>query len=197
MRVKTFKFYRTRLAEDAPANAAGTGGIAGLGIGPKGEPGVDLRKRKKDIKKQAQDAGLAEGTLKEFADYGPPPAGHQTTGYPNDPELASAILDLMRRREGQKKDRKDIDWEEMNTQVVEALAPADTFAGVPVFEVDMDRVMKARFAKHPSHRYSRYVGEDEMGEAIRQHGRTKGGDIILKDAVTSVMTYLKRKKPAQ
>lgn len=38
--------------EDAPANAAGTGAVAGLGVGPKGEPGVPPRmtiRRKKTI----------------------------------------------------------------------------------------------------------------------------------------------------
>src|SRR5579885_3805692 len=32
------------------ANAAGTVAVAGLGVGPKGEPGVDNRKRKKKLK---------------------------------------------------------------------------------------------------------------------------------------------------
>ena len=35
--------------EDAPANSAGSGGIAGIGVGPDGEPGV--KKKKDDDKK--------------------------------------------------------------------------------------------------------------------------------------------------
>lgn len=35
------------LVEDAPANAAGTGAVAGLGVGPQGEPGVALRRRRR------------------------------------------------------------------------------------------------------------------------------------------------------
>ena len=35
-----------RLNEEAPANAVGGGHIAGVGVGPQGEPGVDLRKKK-------------------------------------------------------------------------------------------------------------------------------------------------------
>ena len=35
------------VVEDAPANAAGTGAVAGLGVGPKGEPGVMLPRKKK------------------------------------------------------------------------------------------------------------------------------------------------------
>ena len=40
----------TSISEDgiapAPVNAAGTGGIEGIGIGPKGEPGVYPKKKK-------------------------------------------------------------------------------------------------------------------------------------------------------
>jgi hypothetical protein len=34
------------VVSDTPANAAGSGGVEGIGIGSKGEPGVDRRKRK-------------------------------------------------------------------------------------------------------------------------------------------------------
>ena len=32
------------LEEDAPVNAVGTGAVAGIGVGPQGEPGVKKRK---------------------------------------------------------------------------------------------------------------------------------------------------------
>ena len=35
------------LDEDMPTSAAGHGNIAGLGVGPQGEPGVDPKKKKK------------------------------------------------------------------------------------------------------------------------------------------------------
>ena len=35
--------------EDAAANSAGGGGVHGIGVGPKGEPGVDMKKRKKEL----------------------------------------------------------------------------------------------------------------------------------------------------
>ncbi|CAB4181964.1 hypothetical protein UFOVP1071_98 [uncultured Caudovirales phage] len=34
-------------ASTTPANAAGSGGVEGIGVGPRGEPGVDLKKKKK------------------------------------------------------------------------------------------------------------------------------------------------------
>jgi len=40
-------FTGSSVGEDAPTNAAGTGSIAGLGVGPMGEPGVDPKKKKR------------------------------------------------------------------------------------------------------------------------------------------------------
>ena len=34
------------MREEAPANAVGGGHIAGVGVGPQGEPGVDMRRKK-------------------------------------------------------------------------------------------------------------------------------------------------------
>ena len=36
--------------EDMPTNAAGRGAVAGIGVGPDGEPGIDPKKRKKKCK---------------------------------------------------------------------------------------------------------------------------------------------------
>ena len=41
--------------EDAPANAAGSGNIAGIGVGPDGEPGVMPRAAQKYKKKNKED----------------------------------------------------------------------------------------------------------------------------------------------
>ena len=35
------------LDEDMPTSASGHGNIAGLGVGPQGEPGIDPKKKKK------------------------------------------------------------------------------------------------------------------------------------------------------
>ena len=42
-KILTFKMW-----EDAAANSAGGGGIAGIGVGDKGEPGVHMKKKKKE-----------------------------------------------------------------------------------------------------------------------------------------------------
>ena len=38
-------FTGSSIGEDAPTNSAGTGSVAGLGVGPMGEPGVKKRKK--------------------------------------------------------------------------------------------------------------------------------------------------------
>ena len=71
--------------------------------------------------------------------------------------------------------------------------PKDKFMGMKVFDVDTDRYMKSRLGKKKYTRYSRYVGEDEVGETIRAYGRKypKEG-IILRDVTTSQMIFLRR-----
>jgi hypothetical protein len=42
--MKTFKEF---IKEDAPVNSAGGGAIAGIGVGPNGEPGISPKQHKK------------------------------------------------------------------------------------------------------------------------------------------------------
>ena len=71
--------------------------------------------------------------------------------------------------------------------------PKDKFMGMKVFDVDTDRYMKSRLGKKKYTRYSRYVGEDEVGENIRAFGRKYPKDgIILRDVSTSQMIFLRR-----
>ena len=56
-------FTGTDIDEDAPTNAVGTGSVAGLGVGPMGEPGVHPRKKKK--KKET----LIDGRTKAYRQH--------------------------------------------------------------------------------------------------------------------------------
>ena len=42
--------------EDAPANSAGSGAIAGIGVGPDGEPGIPSRSARRYKKKNKEDS---------------------------------------------------------------------------------------------------------------------------------------------
>jgi hypothetical protein len=55
--------------------------------------------------------------------------------------------------------------------------------------------MTALNPKKPWERFSKYVGIDEVGENIRVHARENWKkNIILRDAKTGIMTYLRRRK---
>ena len=56
-------FTGSEIDEDAPANAVGGGSVAGLGVGPMGEPGVHPRKKKK--KKET----LIDGRTKAYRQH--------------------------------------------------------------------------------------------------------------------------------
>jgi hypothetical protein len=179
------KRFSQHIDEDAPANAAGNGGVAGIGIGPKGEPGVDLKKRKKEIEDMAKDAQLDEAEAKERYVIKKTPDGWRW--------YDSQDLSIGGEWRSTKRDAQlDLD-DYLETHKDDIREDRETFAGAPVFDVDMDRIMKTKNPKHPRHRYARYVGTDEMGEAIRQHGRSTRGDIVIRDSKTAVMTYLRRK----
>lgn len=128
--------FGDKLDEDAPANAAGTGAVAGL----TGDPPVRKKKQddwKQQVRERIQRAfGVDIDNLKE--------------GIENNPDIA-------------------------------------------VVEVDSDRYRNARFGKNRYHRYSKYVGEDETGQKIREIGRTTKKDIILKDSASGTMQFFRRK----
>ena len=66
------------------------------------------------------------------------------------------------------------------------------FAGKETFIVNPNVFMRARFGKKKYHRYENYVGNDDVGEEIRQFGRKYPHDpIILQDSMTGAMLYLR------
>ena len=50
--------------EDMPTNAAGRGAVAGIGVGPDGEPGIDPKKRKKKTLIDARSKAYREHRMK-------------------------------------------------------------------------------------------------------------------------------------
>ena len=61
-----------KIDEDAPANAAGSGNIAGIGVGPDGEPGVNptkaMKRKKENEKEQDQISKKISKMVKENND---------------------------------------------------------------------------------------------------------------------------------
>ena len=54
MTLPRYKRLKSRLQEE-PANAVGGGNIAGLGVGPQGEPGVGAKARRKHKRRNQKD----------------------------------------------------------------------------------------------------------------------------------------------
>ena len=54
------------LNEEIPTNAAGGGNIAGIGVGPDGEPGVPERSRKKLKKRNKKEQELLNRLIGEL-----------------------------------------------------------------------------------------------------------------------------------
>lgn len=144
-----WKYIGKTVKEDAPANAAGTGAVAGL----TGDPPV--RKKKQDDWKQQVKERIEKALAVKVNEDGSAtalsfPRKAVKEGIENNPDVA-------------------------------------------VFEVDSDRYRNARFGKNRYHRYSKYVGEDETGQKIREIGRTTKKDIILKDSASGTMQFFRRK----
>ena len=68
----------------------------------------------------------------------------------------------------------------------------EEFGGHKVFVVSSQRFWDSRLGKSRYARYERYVGNDEVGEAIREFGRANPkSPIILRNSDTGAMLYLK------
>jgi len=66
------------------------------------------------------------------------------------------------------------------------------FANATVFEVDTERYMRARLGKKKYVRYEKYVGNDEIGEDIRNFAINNPKEpIILQDKTSGYMMYLR------
>jgi len=67
------------------------------------------------------------------------------------------------------------------------------FANNDVFVVDTKRYLQARLGKRKYLKYETYVGNDDVGEAIRQYGRKNPKKpIILQDETTGAMIFLRQ-----
>jgi len=190
--------------EDAPVNNAGGGAVAGLGVGAKGEPGVNLKKKRKTdgddplkedtptqyfVGSYVSNDRKIKGTIHRV---GSMTSGHHILTL-KDAHSGKVIRDL--KYSGGAAAKKA--WLSIQKNGIDALQEAadDTFAGGDVMDVDMALVMKAMNPKKPWERFSKYVGIDEVGENIRAHARQNWKkNIILRDAKTGVMSYLRRRK---
>ena len=73
-----------------------------------------------------------------------------------------------------------------------AKVQTETFGGKKVLVVSPERFYDSRLGKSRYARYEKYVGNDKLGEAIRQYGLANPkAPIILKNSGNGAMLYLK------
>lgn len=174
MRGETYAL--AHVVEDAPANASGAGGAAGLGVGPQGEPGVRLpRKRRMDEETKLWKYNKRSG----YWDL------QRSIIDPHDEEKWLGIF--------QKDEPSEHFKLSKNRPSGKPKLQEDSFAGGDILDSNMDTLMVIKEPKKRWERYAKYVGVDEDGEAIRQHARKSPRDIILRDSKTGTMTYLRKR----
>lgn len=159
------------IKEDAPANAAGSGAVAGLGVGPQGEPPgpQSILTRMLKRKKLEQEEKWSQDYKKSIDCSNP-------KGFSQKAHCAG------RKARQAGRDTK-------SEPITEAM-----FAGNQVFVVPSDYYHNCRVGKQRYHKYEKYVGKDEIGETIRRYGRdrkNRNKPIIVQDEKTGAMTYLR------
>jgi hypothetical protein len=66
------------------------------------------------------------------------------------------------------------------------------FAGNEVFTIDAEKFNKCRMGKYRYHKYESYVGNDEVGNQIREYGiKNPGKAIVVEDEKTGAMMFLR------
>lgn len=214
------------ISEDVPTNSIASGAVAGLGVGPQGDPpgpkSVMARLSRKKL--DESDTELLPGYVVKHK-LGSNNEHHysvhndgQEVGEARLSHTGKHVVDLWvhekHRRKGiatalynhienhlghkltqsptwQTPDGKAF-WDSRNNkkrQITES-----TFAGNKVFVVPSDYYHRCRVGKVRYHTYEKYVGNDEIGQTIRQYGRdrkNKKKPIIVQDEKTGAMTYLK------
>ena len=71
----------------------------------------------------------------------------------------------------------------------------DIFAGYNVYEVSSEVFMKCKGEKPRYDRYVKHVGDDEVGQGIREYGLSNPGKgIIIKDSKYGTMMVLRNGK---
>lgn len=159
----------SKIEEDAPANAAGSGNVAGLGVGPQGEPpGPQNILTKLIRRKKLEQEETWSKNYKKSIDCSNP------KGFSQKAHCAGR-----KARQAGKETKSE--------PITEA-----SFAGNQVFVVPSEYYHNCKIGKSRYHRYEKYVGNDEIGETIRQYGRkNKRKPIIVQDEKTGAMTYLR------
>ncbi len=193
----------TDIKEDTPANAAGSGAVAGLGVGPQGEPpGPQSILTRMLKRKKLEESGtelLPGYVVKHKLGVN---REHHYTIHKDGNEVGEArlshtgkhVVDLWVHEKHRRKGLATALYNHIETHLGHKLEPSQTwqtpdgkafwasrkssiteamFAGNQVFVVPSDYYHNCRVGKQRYHKYEKYVGKDEIGETIRRYGRDR------------------------
>lgn len=154
---------KKRIEEDAPANNAGGGGIDGIGVGPKGEPGIVAKWQKK-----YQDNNQDDEHGREIG------------------------IALMRRQTPLQENENGgaVRWFTAEDGETPAEVRKGKFAGHDTFIVPSDMYHNVKMQKKKGEHWTRYIGKGPHADAIKSHARKNyGKPIIIQDENTGAMCY--------
>lgn len=130
--------------------------------------------------------------------------------YKNNQEV---LLEAVRRLTEQDKNRETSDEYYLNTEQSETIlqflredmtttsnmdmsdggGTSSSFAGCKVYDVDSSIFHRCRLGKKKYHRYSLYVGDDDIGKEIRDFAiKNPKSQIVIRDKSSKSMMYLRR-----
>jgi hypothetical protein len=198
------KYLKARgVQEDAPTVNAGSGNIAGIGVGAKGEPGVSPRhqpkknksvansivasmmRRRSPVMEQEQIDELSRKTLsnyiKKASDNRAKSQGEFDFYYKkkNSKKYGKAFRNVLNRRKGIR-------------TATDKLVKEETFAGAAIFEVSSKLFHNITLQKRKGKHWRTYLEEDDCYAEIREWARKHPkGKIVVRNESTGEMRYVR------
>ena len=196
------------IEEDAPTVNAGSGNIAGIGVGPKGEPGVsprhqpkknksvanpiiaDMLRRRTPVMEQEQldEVGDTEKGKKILGDYIKKASDNRAKNQgdfdfyykkKNSSKYGKAFRNVINRRKGIR-------------AATDRLVKEETFAGAAIFEVSSKVFHNITLQKRKGKHWRTYLEEDDCYSEIREWAKKHPkGKIVVRNECTGEMRYVK------
>ena len=188
--------------EDAPTVNAGSGNIAGIGVGAKGEPGVSPRHQPKKNKSVANpivasmmrrsspvmEQQLDELSRKTLSNYIKKASDNRAKNQNdfdfyykknNSKKYGKAFRNVLNRRKGIR-------------TATDKLVKEETFAGAAIFEVSSKLFHNITLQKRKGKHWRTYLEEDDCYAEIREWARKHPkGKIVVRNESTGEMRYVR------
>lgn len=191
--------------EDAPTVNAGGGNVAGLGVGPQGEPGVSVKaQRKRQRNEKSTPTPVILSMLRRKA---PNPIAENKVyaiatrtrkgGLRRVPDTRFDTEESAKRygekyHRGKSGERFYEVIEHPDSKKRKLREECETFAGATVFEVSSSTFHNAKVEKRKGKHWRTYLDEcDELAEIREYANRNPGKPIVLRNRTTTEMVFVR------